>query len=391
MANSFALDDAQAYLRQQQLDGWLLEDFHRNNPIFWQVVGGQRHTTRRAFLLIPPTGTPRFLLHAIDAERLSDVGWPIETYRSRAEQEDGLRRLLHGRQRLAMEYSPACALPVVSRVDAGTIEEVRALGVDVVSSGDVLQYAVARWRPEQVASHRFAASAVVSLAQEAFAYIGDHLAAGVSEFAVRSFMQSRFAALGLSSDSGPAVAVNAHASDPHYEPTAARSTVIQPGDWVLIDVWAKQRSPGAIYGDTTWVGYVGRDVPALYRRVFDSVRRARDAAVDLLDAAWQAGRELEGWQVDEAARQLIRADGYENYFTHRLGHSLGEEVHASGVNLDGFETHDTRTIIPGVGFTIEPGLYLPEVGVRLEIDVYVDPVRGPTVTTPRQDEIVPIG
>lgn len=390
MAGSFALEDAQTFLRDRQLDGWLLEDFHHNNPIFWQVIGSRRHTTRRAFLLIPPAGVPRFLLHMIDAERLSDLGWPIDVYLSRADQEEGLRALLHGRQRLAMEYSPACALPVVSRVDAGTIEEVRALGVEVVSSGDVLQFAVARWSPEQFQTHCLAAMAVVDIAHEAFACIGQNVGSGVTEYDVQRFIQDQFHLRNLVSDSGPVVAVNAHSGDPHYEPVPDRSSRIERGDWVLLDIWAKQDVPNAIYGDTTWVAYAGRDVPVLYQHVFDSVLRARDAAVRLLEEAWTHGRELEGWQVDEAARQIIASDGYGRQFTHRLGHSIGEDIHSNGVNLDGFETHDTRKIIPGVGFSVEPGIYLPELGVRLEIDVYVDPRRGPTVTTPPQREIVKI-
>jgi Xaa-Pro dipeptidase len=390
VAGSFALDDAQAFLRQNQLDGWLLADFHHNDPVFWQVIGGRRHTTRRAFLLIPPAGVPRFLLHMIDAERLSDLGWPIDIYLSRADFEAGLQTLLHGRQRLAMEYSPACALPVVSRVDAGTIEEIRALGIDVVSSGDVLQYAVARWSPDQLETHRFAANAVGTVVQEAFSYVGQHLDSGVNEFDVRTFIRDRFSSLDLVTDDGPAVAVNAHSGDPHYEPPSSGSSPIRRGDWVLIDLWAKQNRPNAVFGDATWVGYVGQDVPILYQRVFDIVRRARDAAIGLLAEAWQRGRELEGWQVDQAARQLIAADGYGEFFTHRLGHSLGEAIHSNGVNLDSFETHDTRKIIPGVGFSVEPGIYLPEFGVRLEVDVYVDPALGPTITTPIQDEIVKI-
>ncbi len=390
MPGAFSLADAQSYLRNQQLDGWLLEDFHQNNPIFWQVVGGRRHTTRRAFLLIPPAGVPRFLLHMIDAERLSDLGWPIDIYLSRADQEAGLRTLLHGRQRVAMEYSPACSLPVVSRVDAGTIEQVRALGVDVVSSGDVLQYAVARLTPEQLEMHRIAAEAVGTIAQEAFRFIRQHLDTGVTEYDVHRFIRDRFAARDLVTDSGPTVAVNAHSGDPHYEPLPETATRIQRGDWVLIDLWAKQARDGAVFGDTTWVGFVGEDVPTLNQRVFDSVRRARDAALRLLDEAWVQHRELEGWQVDEAARQIIDADGYAQYFTHRLGHSIGEQIHSNGVNLDGFETHDTRKIIPGVVFSVEPGIYLPEFGVRLEVDVYLDPSRGPIVTTPIQTEIVRI-
>lgn len=388
MASAFALEEAQAYLREHHLDGWLLEDFHQNNPILWQVVGGRRHTTRRAFLLIPPDGTPHFLLHMIDAERLSDLGWPIDVYLSRADQDAGLARLVHDRERLAMEYSPACALPVVSRVDAGTIEQVRALGVEIVSSGDVLQYAVSRWSTEQLRTHEVAAPAVVSVAQEAFAFIGNHLARGVDELAARDFILERFAALGLATESGPTVAVNAHSGDPHYEATAATARPIKNGDWVLIDLWAKQNVAGSVYADTTWVGRVGKGVPPLNLRVFDCVLRARDSAIDHLNVAWQDGRQLEGWEVDEVARRSIEQDGFARHFTHRLGHSLGEAIHSNGVNLDGFETRDTRKIIPGLAFTVEPGIYLPELGVRLEIDVYMDRARGPVVTTPLQRDVV---
>jgi Xaa-Pro aminopeptidase len=388
MPSAFALVEAQAYLRLQQLDAWLLVDFHHNNPVFWQVIGERRHTTRRAFLLIPATGDPQFLLHMIDATQLDDLGWPVEQYLSRADQDARLAALLHGHARIAMEYSPACSLPVVSRVDAGTVEQIRGLGIEIVSSGDVLQYAVARWSPDQLVTHERAAAAVVRVAREAFDFIGLRRANGVDELAVREFIEARFAALGLVSDNPPDVAVNAHASDPHYAPTPATSSRIATGDLVLIDLWAKERSPGAVYGDTTWVAVVGRKVDPLVTRVFDSVLRARDHAVQVLQSAWQSGRQLEGWEVDAVARASIERDGYSRYFTHRLGHSLGEAIHSNGVNLDGFETHDTRRIISGVGFSVEPGIYLPEFGVRLEINVYVDPTRGPIVTTPPQTDLV---
>jgi Xaa-Pro aminopeptidase len=326
----------------------------------------------------------------IDAGRLADVGWPIEQYLSRADQDTRLAKMLSGSARVAMEYTPACSLPVVSRVDAGTVEQIRGFGVEIASSGDVLQYAVARWSPEQVATHRRAAEAVVSVAREAYDFIGANLTSQVNELTTREFIQQRFTSLGLTNADPPDVAVNAHASDPHYVPTLATSSKIGGGDLVLIDLWAKENRPGSVYGDTTWVGVVGRPVNALVLRVFDSVLRARDHAFDVLESAWKAGRELEGWEVDAAARASIERDGFGHYFTHRLGHSLGEAVHSNGVNLDGFETHDTRRIIPGVGFSIEPGIYLPEFGVRLEVDVYVDPLRGPTITTPPQTDLVVI-
>ncbi|HLZ08839.1 MAG TPA: M24 family metallopeptidase [Chloroflexota bacterium] len=391
MSSAFALAEAQSYLRDQKLDGWLLEDFQYNNPILWQVVGGRRHSTRRVFLLIPPTGSPRFLVHQTDAARFGDLGWPTDVYLSRRDQDAGLQSLLAQRRIVAMEYSPECALPVVSRVDAGTLEQVRSLGITVVSSGDVLQFAVARWSPGQVSSHRRAAEAVVKVASDTFEYIGDNLRRGVDEVGAADFVRRSFAALNLVTESGPDVAVNEHSGDPHYEASAATSLAIQSGDWILIDLWAKDPTVGAVYGDSTWVGYAGAAVPAIHRQVFDSVRRARDLALDLLSTAWHEGRVLEGWEVDAVARASIESDGFGRYFTHRLGHSLGESIHSNGVNLDGFETRDTRTIISGVGFSVEPGIYLPDFGIRLEVNVYVDPNGGPQVTTPIQSEVVLIG
>ncbi|HEX5417948.1 MAG TPA: M24 family metallopeptidase, partial [Chloroflexota bacterium] len=310
MAGAFDLAAAQTFLTRQNLDGWLLEDFHHNNPILWQIVGERRHTTRRVFLFIPPTGTPRLLLHMIDAERLSDLGWPIIQYQSRESQDRRLGELLQGKPRVAMEYSKDCALPVVSRVDAGTIEQVRSHGVEVVSSGDVLQFAVARWSPEQLRSHKVAAEAVVAVANEAFAFIGTNLDRGVTELTVRDFIVDQFGARDLTVDGGPDVAVNAHASDPHYEPTPATAPRIQYGDWVLIDLWAKEKAPGAVYGDSTWVAQVGREVPAERQQVFEVVRQARDTAIELLETSWRQGRSLEGWQVDQAARAVVDAAGY---------------------------------------------------------------------------------
>lgn len=389
MVTAFNLADTQAYLCEHGLDGWLLHDFHRNNPIFWMVAGARSHgTSRRAFLLIPAEGEPRLLLHFLDVGRLADLGWPTTMYRNRGELESGLKTLLHRCGRVAMEYSPDCALPVVSRVDAGTIEQVRGLGVEVVPSGDVLQYAVARWSPEQLAGHLRSAKALDAIVHESFDYIRSNLGAGVGEFSVQEFIRSRYPVYGVESAGGPDVAVNRDSGDPHYQATSDSSARIHRGDWVLIDLWAKQPAPGSIFADITWVGYVGQSVPPLYCRVFESVKRGRDVALGLLEESWRKGRTLEGWQVDQAARESIEADGYGDYFTHRLGHSLGETGHGNGVNLDGYETRDTRQIIPGVGFSVEPGIYLPEFGARLEVDVYVDPRNGPTVTTERQNEIV---
>lgn len=390
MIAASALADAQIYLQEHGLDGWLLYDFQHSNPVFWQVVGSPRHTTRRCYLLVPPQGTPQLLLHHVDANRLADLGWPIRTYLGLADMDSGLKDLLAGRRRVAMEYSPLCALPVVSRADAGIVERVRSFGVEVASSADLLQYAVARWTPEQLAQHRSAAAKLGEVVLRAFGFIGDHVGQGVAEHEVVVHMRDLYRRAGLVTEEGPVVAVDAHSGDPHYSPSVEGSATIRPGQWVLIDLWAKEPAPDAVYADMTWVGYVGKDVPERHRRVFAVVREARDRALRFLVERHQEGRPVEGWEVDQVARRHIQDAGFGVYFTHRLGHSIGVAIHSNGVNLDGFETEDTRRIIPGVGFSVEPGIYLPDFGVRSEIDVYFGP-SGPEVTTPVQDEVVLIG
>jgi Xaa-Pro dipeptidase len=384
-----ALADAQSYLRENGLDGWLLADFQHGNPVFDQVVG-RRHTTRRCFLLVPPEGSPTFLLHFIDAGRLADLGWPTEVYRNLAEQDAGLRQLLAGRRRVAMEYSSEGSIPVVSRVDAGTVERVRALGCEVVSSADLLQYAVARWTPGQLAGHRYAAAKLGEIVLATFGYIGEHLDRGITEHDAVAHMLGLFDHAGLVTEDPPSVCVDAHSGDPHYSPEAGTSAELRRGQWVLIDLWAKLPAPDAVYGDITWVGYAGDRPPAEHARVFGAVLDARDRALEFLHDSFAASRPVEGWEVDRIARQTIAAAGLGDYFTHRLGHSIGTAIHSTGANLDGYETRDTRRLIPGIGFSVEPGVYLPEFGVRSEVDVYVGE-RGPEVTTPLQREVVLIG
>jgi Xaa-Pro dipeptidase len=390
MISATALADAKSYLRESGLDGWLLADFQHGNPVFDQVVGGRRHTTRRCFLLITPEGPPTFLLHFIDAGRLADLGWPIQVYRNLGEQDAGLRRLLAGRRRVAMEYSPDGALPVVSRVDAGTVERVRGLGSEVVSSADLLQYAVARWTPEQLAGHREAAAKLGEVVLSTFTYIGQNLDRGIREHHAVAYMLGLFDQMGLTTEDPPTVCVDAHSGDPHYSPSPEASAELRRGQWVLIDLWAKLLAPEAVYADITWVGYAGDRPPTEHARVFGVVRDARDRAIEFLGDSLAAGRPVEGWEVDRVAREVIAAAGLGDHFTHRLGHSIGTAIHSNGVNLDGYETRDTRRLIPGVGVSVEPGVYLPEFGVRTEVDVYVS-AAGPEVTTPIQREIVRIG
>ena len=293
-------------------------------------------------------------------------------------------------RRVALEYSPLCAIPVVSRVDAGTVEWVRSFGVEVVSSADLIQYAAARWTSTQLESHRSAARKLTEVAHLAFAFAGERLGTGVTEYDLVQHMRQLFRERGLVTEDGPAASVDAHSGDPHYEPTAETSVALRPGGWLLLDIWAKETTPDAVYADITWVGHAGPRPTERQSALFGVVADARDRAIDFLRDSWQDGRPVAGWEVDRAAREVIERAGYARYFTHRLGHSIGTSVHSTGVNLDDYETYDTRTLIPGIAFSVEPGVYLPEIGVRSEVDVYVGP-DGPEVTTAIQREIVRIG
>ncbi len=389
------LEILQPYMREQRIDAWLVYDFRGSNPIFASLLAGQRWTTRRAALLIPAAGAPVLLGHSIDHNQFAGLSIPLETYLTWGDFRDWLARRLAGCARVAMEYAPGGALPVVSIVDAGTVELVRSLGVEVVSSANLIQLSAAVWSEAGVQQHRLACRQVAEIKDAAFALIGEKLAAGqkLLETDVQSFIVSRFAQAGLEANEPPIVAVNAHAGDPHYEPSEKTPTEIRRGDWVLIDLWARRPGRENIFSDITWVGLAGGTPSNRQREVFEVVRRARDAVVQRAQAAWRGREALAGWQLDDVARSIIVEAGYGAYVRHRTGHSLspGEMVHGLGFNLDNLETHDTRQMLPRLGFTVEPGIYLPEFGVRLEINVYVDPQQGPVVTSPIQNEIVLIG
>ena len=398
------LREAQQFLTQEGIPGWLIYDYRHSNPVFWQVVAPSGHVTRPCFLFIPDSGRPRLLTHHVDAGKFApaagvgaeESGPELEllVYSSRQTLLDYLGQLLAGRPRVAMEYSAHNALPRVSRVDAGTVELVRSLGPEVVSSADLMQYATQRWTPAQLAGHQRAAAKLGQIVNEAFRRIGERLAGqpadGPTEYEIAEFIRRRFREEGLEAADGPIVSVNAHCSDPHYEPEAVGSSVIRPGDWALIDLWAREATAESVYADITWTAYVGDRAPESRQRIFDIVTGARDAALQYLKDCFADGAAVQGWQADAVARRYIAERGYGDYFTHRLGHSISYEVHGEAVNLDGFETHDTRRIIPGVGFSIEPGIYLPEFGVRSEIDAYMSE-NGPYATSPVQREVVLIG
>jgi Xaa-Pro aminopeptidase len=374
-----ALDVAgiQQALREQDLDGWLLYDFRGSNPIARAVIGFDESQigTRRWFYLVPSKGEPVAILHAIEPHALRGAPGTNVLYRSWRELESLLKQHLSGRRRVAMEYSPGAAIPYVGRVDAGTVEMVSATGVQVVSSADLVQMFEARWTPEQKQLHDRAARDVMLAKDAAFALVKDRLAAGkpVTESEVQGFISDHFRQHHLFTDHPCIVAVNDHASDPHFETAAGpHDREIKKGDLLLIDLWAKDAdNPRAVYYDATWMAYCGSQVPAKMREVWEAVRGARDAAIQFVTDSVGAGRTIHGWEVDDVSRRYIEERGYGEHFLHRTGHSIGLLVHGNGVNIDNLETRDQRRLMPGLCFSIEPGIYLPEFGVRSEIDMYV--------------------
>ncbi len=387
------IDEIQAALREYELDGWLFFDHYLRDPLAYRVLGFEppRTPTRRWYYLIPAEGSPRGLVHRIEAGMLDALPGAKAQYASWSMQVEGLRSLLAACRRVAMQYSPQCAVPYVAMVDAGTVELVRSCGAEVVSSADLIQRFEARWSQAQLEAHLEAGRRVDEIRRQAFALIGEALATGrsISEWDVKRFILESFERAGLVTDHGPIVAVNAHASNPHYEPQADSSAPVRAGDFVLIDLWAKLNQPGAVYYDVTWTGYCGAAAPPEMVKVFEIVRDARDAAVRRVQDSLAAGEDLRGYQVDDAARGYIAAQGYGEYFIHRTGHSIGVEVHGAGANMDDLETHDERRIIPWTCFSIEPGIYLPEFGVRSEVNVFVGEKQA-IVTGEAQRELVRI-
>ena len=381
----------QRALRHDGLDGWLLYDFHGSNPIARRVAGldtGAKLTTRRWYYLIPVVGAPRGLVHTIERDRLDHLPGDKTRYAERGELDAGVRALLTGCATVAMEFSPRCAIPYISRVDAGTVDAIRALGVDVRSSGDLVQRFEATWSAAALASHEAASRALYVIKDRAFDLVTQRIRAGepVTEIEVQDAMADWFEQEGLVSDSRPVVAAQENAGNPHYLPTRDRHRVIGRDEVLLLDLWGKLATAGAVYADITWMGYTGTVVPARYAEAFGVIREGRDAAVALVRQALGEGRELRGWEVDRRTRDLIAAAGYGDRFVHRTGHSLGEEVHGNGAHLDDFETRDERRLLPGTGVTVEPGVYFADFGLRTEINLHIGPTSA-TVTGPAQTEI----
>ena len=383
----------QEALNTEGLDGWLLYDFHGSNPIAAEVTGVARRgghlATRRWYYLVPAVGRPRGLVHAIERDVLSHLPGQLGLYAGREQLELGLRELVRGVHRVAMEYSANGAIPYLGRVDAGTIEHLRSLGLEIASSGDLVQRFAALWDDAAIEMHMQASEKLYRVKDRAFSMITDRLSRGtpITEYDVQQSMTAWFRDEGLVSDSAPIVAAAGNGGNPHYMPTASEHRPIRPGEMVLLDLWGKLDRPGAVFADITWVGYAGAQPPERFTKVFETVAAARDAAVTLVQRAVAGGQPLRGWQVDRAASSVLRNAGFAANILHRTGHSLGESVHGNGVNMDDYETHDDRRLLPGTGFTIEPGLYFDDFGIRLEIDMLVRD-RDAIVTGPVQQEIV---
>jgi Xaa-Pro dipeptidase len=392
---SSRIDNIQDALRSQQLDGWLFYDFRLSDPIAYRVLDLSQHgaTTRRWFCFVPAQGSVRALVSAVEAHRLDSLGADQTAYRSYAEMTAGLRSILGGSRRIAMNYSPRAAIPYVSRVDAGTLELVRSLGVEIVSSADLVQVFEARLTAEQLAGHRRAGAALGRVVDETFAEIARQIRGGSapSEFETQQFMLHRIEAAGLTTGEPPIVAANAHSADPHFGPTPENSSAIRAGDFVLLDLWAKERADDAAYADITWTGFVGESVPDEHARIFEIVARARDAAVALVTKSVGQNIPVHGDEADRAAREVIAQAGLDEHFVHRTGHSIGREVHGMGANLDSLETEDHRLLIDGTCFSVEPGIYFPgRFGIRSELDMTIENGVAEVTAPEPQIEVVPI-
>ncbi len=391
------LDAIQAALREAGFDGWLFYDHHHRDPIAGRILGldEKTHITRRWYYFVPAMGEPRKLVHRIEQGRLDALPGGKGLYSSWQELAAGLEAMLFDAHTVAMQYSPNNAIMYVSMVDAGTVEFLRGIGKQVVSSADLVARFEAVLTAEQVASHGVAQLAIDTILAEGWRQIGRRLRPALgtpgtlTEFDHVQWLSEAMRREGLVWENGPNVSVNANSSDSHYEPTSERSAPIRDGDFLLIDIWAKLDTPGSVFYDITWTGVVGREPTSREQHVFEIVRDARDAAIATVEQAFAARRPICGYEADDAARNVIRAAGFGDYFTHRTGHNIAQELHGSGAHLDNLETHDERRLLPNTCFSVEPGIYLPEFGVRSEIDMLTAPGKA-WVTGRMQHELVRI-
>ncbi len=388
------IEAIQDQLRTEGLDGWLFYDHHRRDPLAYEILGlpDSLVATRRWYYFIPSEGEPRGMVHRIESHHLESLPGAMRPYSTWQEQRASIVSILGDAKTVAMQHSPNCDIPYVAMVDAGTVDLIRSLGVDVVSSANLVQTFHATLSEEQYQCHIDTGKIMDRLRKEAFSLIGDRLRSGtsVTEFEVKQFLLKGFEQHGLITDHGPIVAVNANASDPHYEPSATKHRVIEGADLVLIDMWARSKKPCGVYYDITWTGFCGSQPPSEIQNVFEIVKNARDAGFEALKSRLDSGETPMGFEIDDVVRGIIRQSGYEQFFVHRTGHSIGASVHGTGANIDNFETHDTRKLLDNTCFSIEPGIYLPAFGIRSEFNVFIR--NGSATTTGEvQSQILRIG
>jgi Xaa-Pro aminopeptidase len=380
----------QSALRDRNIDAWLFYDHHHRDPIAYRVLGlpEQLMVTRRWFYLIPAQGEPQKLVHKIEAGHLDSLPGKKCTYSAWQELFEGLKQMLTGHRDIAMQYSPNNGVFTISLVDAGTGDLIRGLGKNIVSSGDLVAQFEATWSEEQIQSHFAARDSVDAITAAAFQEIGRRVRnGGTNEFEMQQWILEAFRRENLVTGDPPVVAINANSANPHYGPDSAHSAPIREGDFVLLDIWAKKNTPSAVYYDITWTGFVGPSPSDRMQEIFRIVRAGRDAGIKFVEDSIATGTQISGYQVDDPVRQSITRAGYGNYFVHRTGHSIGTEVHANGANMDNLEVHDERRILPNSCFSIEPGVYLQEFGVRSEVNMLVRR-NGAEVTGRMQTEIV---
>jgi Xaa-Pro aminopeptidase len=380
----------QSALRERNLDAWLFYDHHHRDPIAYRVLGLRENlmVTRRWFYLIPAQGEPRKLVHKIEAGHLDSLPGDKRSYAAWQELSDGLKHMLGSYRQIAMQYSPNNDIFTISLVDGGTLELVRSLGKNVVSSGDLVALFEAALTDAQIESHLAAGKALDQITAHAFEEIGRRArSGGTNEFQMQQWILEAFRRENLTAADPPVVAVNRNSGDPHYGPSSTKSEPIREGDFVLLDIWAKKKQPNAVYYDITWTGSVGKAPSDRVQEAFRAVREARDAGAQFVRESIAAGKTIAGYQVDQAVRDRIKLAGLGSHFVHRTGHSIGTEVHANGANMDDLEIHDERRIIPNSLFSIEPGVYFPDFGVRSEINMLVRS-HGAEVTGRMQNEVI---
>ncbi len=374
--NSIDINKFQSILKTMNFDGWLFYDFRGSNDLALNIlkVPKESHLTRRFYYFIPQVGNPVKIVNGIEAHNLNHLPGEQLVYSSHAILTEHLKKIFYNIKTIAMEYSPLNAIPYVSKVDAGTIEQIKSFGVDIKSSADLISLFDAVWTKEQYEENIPVANALYEIVHSAFAFIKEKITGKIplTEYEVQQYIMNEFDIRGYFTDHPPIVGVNENSANPHYAPDSKTFKQINEGDFVLIDLWAKVDKDSGVWSDITWVGFAGKVVPEKYNKIFNIVAEARDSAFNLLVDRFKAGKDIYGFELDDASRNVIVKEGFGDFFIHRTGHSITNSLHGSGAHLDNFETKDERLILPSTSFSIEPGIYLPgDFGIRSEIDIYI--------------------